>query len=405
MRSADARRILIAQGVRAFLYGLGAVLLGTMLPRLDFSAVDVGIVLGAVVTGTVVSSIAVARYGDRWGRRRWYVGLFLALAPVGIVFAFADQVWLLSLAALLGVLSTEVVESGPFTSLEQAMLASELEGQELVRVLGVYNAVATAAGAVGALAAGLPALVRDGWVSAPSDQRWFLLLVPGAIIGAAFARTLSPSVEAPIRTDRPEGLTRSRSVVTRIAALFALDSFGGGFVVQSFLAYWMVERFDASVGTIGVVFFAVGVLQTASFLLAPRVAKRFGLVPTMVFTHLPSNVLLLALAFAPSLGIAIALLLVRTCLAQMDVPTRQAYVMAVVEPSERVAAAAYTNTARYAARPLAPVLAGAASTVTLGLPLVIGGVLKGVYDLLLWRSFGSRKGADTGTGSPPTVLT
>jgi predicted MFS family arabinose efflux permease len=197
-------------------------------------------------------------------------------------------------------------------------------------------------------------------------------------------------VEVAPGEDRSARLDQSRGVVTHLAALFAMDSFAGGFIVQSFLAFWFAEKFDASTATIGAVFFAVGVLQTGSFLVAPRIARRIGLVPTMVFTHLPSNALLIALAFAPTLEVAIGLLLLRTCLGQMDVPTRQAYVMAVVEPSERVAAAAYTNTARYAVRPAGPVLAGAASSATLGLPFVLAGVLKGIYDLLLWRSFGSK---------------
>jgi predicted MFS family arabinose efflux permease len=391
----DARRVLVAQAVRGFLYGFAAILLGTTLRRLGFSTVEVGLVLGSVVAGTVVASLLVARFGEHWGRRRTYAGLFAALVPVGVVFAFAEEWWALALVALLGVLSTEVVESGPFTSLEQSMLSNELEGDELVRGLGIYNAVATAAGALGALAAGLPGILRDVWDGGPPDQRWFLLLVPGGLIGALVARSLSRAVELGVHEEKSARLDRSRGVVARLAALFALDSFAGGFIVQSFLAFFLAAEFDASAATIGAVFFGVGILQTVSFLLAPRIARRIGLVPTMVFTHLPSNVLLIALAFAPSLGVAIALLLTRTCLGQMDVPTRQAYVMAVVYPSERVAAAAYTNTARYAARPVGPVLAGAASAATLGLPLVLAGGMKIVYDLLLWRSFGDRPPSPT----------
>jgi MFS family permease len=394
MLTPDAKRVLAAQAIRAFLYGLGAVLLGVSLRQLDYSAVEAGIVLGAVVTGTVLASVAVARFGDEWGRRRWYAELFLLLAPAGAVFALADDVWPLAVAALLGVMSTEVIETGPFTSLEQAMLASELDGNRLVRTLGIYNAIATAAGALGALAAGLPELLDNAWADAPTDQRWFLLLVPGGIVGTALARSLSPAVEAPERTTfaRPR-LGKSRGVVRRLSALFALDSFGGSFIVPSFLAYWFAERFDASAATIGLVFAAVGVLHTVSFLLAPRIAERIGLLPTMVFTHLPSNVLLVALAFAPSLGAAIALLLGRTLLSPMDVPARQAYVMAMVEPDERTAAAAYTNGVRYAVRPAGPFLAGAASSVALGLPMALAGTIKGTYDLLLWKAFSERRPA------------
>jgi predicted MFS family arabinose efflux permease len=173
----------------------------------------------------------------------------------------------------------------------------------------------------------------------------------------------------------------------RLSALFALDSFGGGFVVQAFVAYWLSRRFGASVSIVAVVFFAVGILQTFSFLSASRLGERFGMLPTMVFTHLPSNLLLVALAFSPSLSVAVALLLARTALSQMDVPVRQAYVMALVESAERTPAAAYTNTARYVARPAGTVLAGVAASAVLASPFAIGGVIKGMYDVILWTWF------------------
>jgi predicted MFS family arabinose efflux permease len=178
-------------------------------------------------------------------------------------------------------------------------------------------------------------------------------------------------------------------VVYRLAALFALDSFGGGFVVQSFVAYWFAVRFDASTATMGAVFAAAGVLQTGSFLVAPRLAERAGLLPTMVFTHLPSNALLALIPAAPNLGVAVALLLARVALSQMDVPTRQAYVMALVPPEERTAASAVTNAARYLTRPAGPALAGAVQSVAVGAPFVVAGVVKGVYDVVLWRWFRS----------------
>ncbi|HMC68955.1 MAG TPA: MFS transporter [Mycobacteriales bacterium] len=371
--SRDATVILWAQAVRAFAYGLGAVLLGTTLDERGLSSVEVGIVLAAVVAGTVLASVAVGRWGDRFGRRRFYAWLYVALAMVGVVFASVSATWLLVLAALTGALSTEVVESGPFTSLEQAMLASELTGRTRVRGFGVYNAVATAAGSLGALAATAPELLRHVWSGAPSDERWFWLFVPAAAAGVVLASRLSSTVEAPLttsdataaptRTQASAGLGRSRPTVARLAVLFATDSFGGGFVIQSFIAFWLTRRFGATTATIGLVFFAFGVLQTASFLAAPRLAERFGLLSTMVFTHLPSNLLLVAVAFAPNLGIAVALLLARVALSQMDVPTRQAYVMALVAPHERTAAAAYTNTARYLARPAGPALAGATASM------------------------------------------
>src|SRR5215207_4795495 len=190
--SDDARRVLLAQGLRAFAYGLGAVLLGTTLDDLGVSPVRAGLVLAAVVAGAVTGSFVIAHHGDRWGRRRTYRGLYVLLAGTGVVFAFAQQWWVLAIVALGGAMSTEVVESGPFTSLEQAMLATDLRSHERARGFSLYNAVAAAAGALGALAAALPTVARDAWDSAPADQRWFLALVPIALVGAAIARSLSP---------------------------------------------------------------------------------------------------------------------------------------------------------------------------------------------------------------------
>jgi MFS family permease len=388
--TADARRILWAQALRAFAYGFGAVLLGSTLDREGFSSGEVGLVLAAVVAGTVISSLAVGRWGDRWGRRRSYIALYLALAATGVVFAFSDQVWVLIAVALTGALSTEVVESGAFTSLEQSMLATDLSGRARIRGFGVYNAVATAAGSVGALAAGGPDLLRRVWSGAPPDQRFFLVFVPVALGGAAVACTLSRLVEAAPEETAPRApsrLERSRPTVLKLSGLFAMDSFGGGFVVQSFIAYWLTVQFDASIGVLGVVFFAVGLLQTMSFLAATRLAERFGLLRTMVFTHLPSNALLIAIPFAPNLPVAALLLLGRTALAQMDVPTRQAYVMALVDPDERTPAAATTNTARYVVRPVGPALAGVSQAIAFGLPFFLAGGIKSLYDVLLWRWF------------------
>lgn len=407
----DTRLILAAQAVRGFAYGLGAVLLGATLEPRGFSRLEAGALLAAVLAGTVVSSLLVARFADRWGRRRCYVVLYVALGVAGVAFAFSDDLWILVAVALTGALSTEVVESGPFTSLEQAMLATDLAGRARVRGFGTYNAVATAAGSLGALAAGGLGPLRKVWSAGPADERAFLAFVPVALLGALFAARLSPGVEAEDGSSVTRRLpSESRARVRRLAGLFAVDSFGGGFVVQSFIAYWLTVSFHASVGVLGATFFAVGLLQTASMLVAPRLVERFGLLPTMVFTHLPSNLLLAAMAFAPSLPIAVGLLLARVALSQMDVPTRQAYVMALVAPSERTAAAAYTNTARYVVRPVGPALAGASQSMALGAPFLIAGVVKGAYDLVLWRRFrgvelGPDRAAVESTGVAPARST
>ncbi|MGQ0850107.1 MAG: MFS transporter [Actinomycetota bacterium] len=382
--SPDAIRIFGAQTLRAFGYGLGAVLLGSSLEARGLTPGQVGGFLAAVVAGTVLAQIVVGRRADRWGRRRAYLALHLALAVAGIAFSFDSPLWLLIPVVLTGALSTEVIESGPFTSIEQAMLAGEFRGRQLARGFGWYNAVAAAAGSLGALAAGLSDLTVRWW----PHERWFLALTGAAIGGGIIASGLSPRVES-ARAKEIEGkpLDRSRLLVGRLAGLFALDSFGGGFVVQSFVAYWLAVRFDATTSALGLLFFGLGILQTVSFLLAPLLADRFGLLNTMVFTHLPSNFLLAGVAFAPNLAVAIGFLLARTTLSQMDVPTRQAYLMALVDPVERTAAAAFTNTARYLVRPFGPSLAGAALAVAPGFPFLAAGGIKIVYDLLLWRWF------------------
>jgi predicted MFS family arabinose efflux permease len=374
--SFDARRILAAQAARALAYGLGSVLIGVTLARRGLSDVAVGVVVAALLAGAATVSVLIARYGDRVGRRRAYRFLLVAMAVAGTVFALTGWLPALLLAALTGTVSTDVVESGPFTSLEQAML-SHSEGDR-TRLFAAYNTVATLAGSVGALLA---------FVGSSAD---WLLAYPVCAAAAMLATArLSPRVELGEELEREPTppLHRSRPIVLRLSALFALDSFGGGFVPQTFIAYLFVRKYGASPHTLAIVFFAIGILQAISFQAAVRIARRIGLLRTMIFTHLPSNLLLIAVAFAPNLATAIVLLLARFLLSQADVPTRQAYVMAVVDPTERVAAAAYTNTARYLTRPIGPLLAGTTLRAGLGAPFVVAGVLKTVYDLGLYTVF------------------
>ena len=371
--------VLAAQALRGLGYGLAAVQLGAVLRDQGLDAPAVGLVLAAIVAGSAATSLALARRGDRLGRARAYGLLYLSLTLAGVVLAAGGPAWLLALLALSGALSTEVVESGPFTTLEQVMLASTGTRQLLVRGFGVYNAVATLAGAAGALLGALPA-----------DQRLLggtLALV--GVAGALLAARLPASVEAPAaeRTRPRRALASSRGPVLRLAGLFAVDSLAGGFVVQAWIAYWLGVRYSTPTRVVGVVFAAVGLLQAASFLVAPAIANRVGLLQTMVFTHLPSNLLLAAVPLAPSLPIAVGLLLVRTCLSQMDVPTRQAYVMALVPPAERTAAAAVTNTARYVTRPIGPAMAGLLQPLGMAIPFLVAGAVKSAYDLALWRLF------------------
>jgi len=384
----DVGRVFFAQALRALVYGFGSVLLGASLDTRGWSSTQVGALLTAIVAGTAIMSIAVGTLADRFGRRRFYAALFLGLAVSGVAFALVSSFWVLAAVALSGTLSTDVVESGPFTSLEQAILPTGLDAGTMTRVFGTYNSIASLAGSAGALAAGGPALLRSALPSLPADERFFLAFVPAGILGAVLASRLSDRVEVEAR---PSGLGlplhASRANVARLAGLFAVDAFGGGFVIQSFIAFWFRREYGVSIEVLGLIFFTVGMLQSISFVIATRLADRIGLLNTMVFTHLPSNVLLALIPLAPNLSFAIALLFARFALSQMDVPTRQGYVAALVDPDERTAAAAYTNTARYVVRPFGPGLAGLSQQMAFGLPFFIGGGIKAAYDLVLWYWF------------------
>ena len=266
--TADARRILAVQALRAFAYGLGSILIGVTLARRGLSGFEVGIVLSALLAGVALASIAIARTGDRVGRRRWYTALFVVMGLAGAAFALTGETWLLVLAALTGTVSTEVVESGPFTSLEQAMLPSAAGGLDATRLFGTYNTVATLAGSAGALAAGLVSFLDV------EPQRLLLVYVVVAVVGAVLTLGLSDAVE-PIVRPRPP-LERSRGTVRRLSGLFALDSFGGGFVVQSFAAYWFYLRFGVDPRTLGTLFFAANVFAGLSALVASRRAAPHG---------------------------------------------------------------------------------------------------------------------------------
>src|SRR5262245_59792458 len=387
--SLDARKVLLAQGLRALVYGFGSAHLGVVLEERGWSTARVGLLLACVVAGLALMTIVIGRYGDRVGRRRCYAGLYIALAAVGVTLASTSQLAILIPVMLTGALSTEVVESGPFTSLEQSMLASELRDHRLAAGFSIYNATAALAGSLGALLAGGPKLLRDLLPGPPSDARLFLVFVPVALLGAVVARSLSRHVEAEhgLAEPPPSALGRSRATVARLSFLFAVDALAGGFVIQTLIVVFLGRTFDASSGQLGLLFFGIGLIQTASFLTAPFIARRIGLLATMVITHIPSNLCLIALPFAPNVGVAIALLLVRAMLGQMDVPTRQAYVMALVDPDERTAAAAYTGTARYIARPLAPLVNAPIQAIAPGAGFVLAGTLKTLYDLVLWRWF------------------
>ena len=383
----DVRLIFSVQAVRAFLYGFSSIIIGSSLAASGLDATAVGAIFTAMLVGMAISSLAVGRWGERFGRRRTYVGLLLVMGLAGAVFALTGSLAVLVVAALTGTLSTDPNESGPITTVEQSMLAST-PPRERSQVYGRYNAVAYLAGAVGALAAGGPSALRDFFPAIPPDQRWLLVMPIGAVVCATFAMRLSRSVEVPAEVQPATAACGARgAMVQRLAALFALDAFAGGFIVGSFIVFWFGREFGADAALMGLVFFGVGLLQAASSVLAGWLGERIGLLNTMVFSHLPSNLLLVLIPLAPTLGWAIALLLGRSVLSQMDVPARQAYVAALVDPEERTAAAGYTNAARHLVRPFGPALATASMGMAAGIPFLVAGGLKAIYDVALYFTF------------------
>ena len=382
----DVRLIFLVQAVRAFLYGFSSILIGASLAASGLDATAVGAIFTAMLLGMAIASLAVGRWGESIGRRRMYVALLAVMGIAGAVFALTGSVPVLVLAALTGTLSTDPNESGPITTLEQSMLAST-PPRERSRVYGRYNAVAYLAGAVGALAAGGPSALRDVLPALPPDQRWLLAMPVGAVVCLVLGLRLSRSVEVAQERPGERGLQRSRAAVRRLAGLFALDAFAGGFIVGSFIVFWFGRQFGADAELMGLVFFGVGLLQAASSIVAGWLGERIGLLNTMVFSHLPSNVLLMLIPLAPTLIIAVALLLARSVLSQMDVPARQAYVASLVDPAERTAAAGYTNAARHLVRPFGPALASMSMGMAAGIPFLVAGGLKAVYDIALYFTF------------------
>jgi MFS family permease len=391
----DARLILSARAIRTFAYGYLSVLLGIYLEQVGFAPWQVGAILTATLTGSAVLTLVLSAAADRWGRRPMLALSALLMAASGGAFAATTHYPLLILASLTGTVGATSGEVGPFLSLEQAMLPQTVPAARRNAVFGWYNTVGALAGAVGALFAGAPVLLQAwlGWSPQPALRAMFVLYAAiGLVVLLIFLR-LSPAVEIGAFARGPAaalrgGLHRSRASILKLSALFGLDSLAGGFVVQSLIAFWFHLRWGAGPELLGPIFLGVGLLQAVSFLAAARIAGRIGLINTMVFTHLPSNVVLMLIPAAPTLPLAVVLLLARHALSQMDVPARQSYIMAVVDPEERNRAAAVTNVVRNAAQAVTPVLSGyAMQVVSLGLPFVLGGALKSVYDIILYVQF------------------
>jgi MFS family permease len=384
-----AAPLLLARALRALGDGYMAVLLPAYLLALGLGTFEVGLVSTATLLGSALATIAVGAWAHRVRTRRLLQGASLLMAATGLGFAGFGSFWPLLLVAFVGTLNPSAGDVSVFLPLEHARLAEAARGDARTALFARYSVLGALAAAVGALASGVPEwLARQGGIALVDALRAMFVLY--ALLGVAVGWLYRDLPPAP--TDGgaapPSALGPSRGIVMRLAALFSVDAFAGGLVVNALLALWLLERFGLSLAQAGVFFFWTGLLSAASQLAAPRVAQRIGLLNTMVFTHIPANVCLVLAALAPTLPIALVLLFVRSALSQMDVPTRTAYVMAVVTPAERAAAAGFTAVPRSLAAAVSPTLAGAALAAGWpALPLVGCGLLKIAYDLTLWRLF------------------
>lgn len=393
----DARLLFATRSLRMFGYGLVSVVLVLYLASLGMRDASIGLLLAMTLAGDAVISLWLTTHADRVGRRKVLLLGALLMAVAGVGFAATDAFVILAIAATIGVISPSGNEVGPFLAVEQAALAQTVTDRERTRVFAWFNLVGSFATAGGALVGGglAAVLIASGLGSIDAYRDVIIGYAIVALVLAALFSRVSPAVEvadAPdVSVGRRLGLHRSQRTVARLSALFALDAFGGGFVVQALIAYWFSVRFGASPALIGGVLAVANVLAGFSALIAIPLAARIGLIRTMVFTHLPSNVLLILVPFMPTLPLAILVLLVRYSISQMDVPTRQSYTIAVVDPDERSAAAGVTGIARSIGASLAPLVSAPlmGSVALAGLPFVISGSLKIVYDLLLYRSFRS----------------
>ena len=377
--------LLVAKGLRAFGDGYVSLLLPLYLLHLGFSPLHVGVIATATLVGSGVLTLAVGLHAWRYHYRSLLLAASALMAGTGLGFALVTDFWPLLLIALVGTLNPSSGDVSVFMPLEHAVLARVVTDRQRTAMFARYSLVGSLLAAAGSLAVVLPAMLAgvSGLSMTSAMQAMFLLyaLIAGAagLVYRGLPKALATEVRQPMAP-----LQQSKQRVYTLAALFSLDAFAGGFVVQSIVALWLYQRFGMSLAAAGVVFFWTGVLTAASYLVAVRIAGRFGLVNTMVFTHIPSSVCLILLPFVPDLGYAIALLFLRSALSQMDVPTRSSYVMAIVTPAERPAAASITSVPRSLAAAMSPFLAGwMLGASSFGWPLLVAGGVKIAYDLLL----------------------
>jgi MFS family permease len=387
-RSSAIKHLLVARALRDFGDGFVAVLLPVYLTALGLSPFQVGLVATAALFGSALVTLGVGMIGSRYDHRRLLVAAAMLMVATGVAFAVVDAYAVLLVVAFAGTINPSGGSVSVFVPLEHAVLTRDVSPANRTRMFARYGLVGALAGALGALVAAAPDLLASlGMQQLTAIKLMFVLYALLGVVGGHIYSRIPPT-PAPKVAEPPAALGPSRHIVYRLAALFSIDAFAGGFVVQSLLALWLFERFDMSLSAASLFFFWSGVLAAFSFPVAAWLSRRIGLVNTMVFTHIPSSLCLILAAFAPSLWLALALLLMRAALSQMDVPTRSSYVMAVVTEAERPAAASFTSVPRSLASAMSPALAGALFSAGLQMwPLVICGTLKIVYDVLLLMQF------------------
>ena len=381
--------------IRLFCYGFLSVVLALYLSEIGLTEAKIGLLFTLTLIGDAAITLWLTTSADRFGRKRTLLLGALLMAGAGIVFVTTRNYILLVLAAVLGVISPADKDIGPFLSVEQASLTHLIPNEKRTQLFAWYNLAGSFASAAGALSGGWLAqgLQNNGWTALESFRTILIGYSLGGFILLFLFLNLTRSVEVESKqreeTKRVFGLHRSRNVVFKLSSLFALDAFAGGLLVQSFLAYWFHVSFDVDTGLLGSIFFGANVLAGISALLAVRIANRFGLINTMVFTHIPSSILLMLVPLMPTLYLAVGLLLLRFSISQMDVPTRQSYTMAVVAPDERSAASGVTAIARSVGSAVSPALTGLFFSIPslFSLPFFLCGGLKIIYDLLLFREF------------------
>jgi MFS family permease len=403
----DGRLLLAAKMVRMFANGFLSVILAIYLKLIGFDDFLIGLILTTTLLNSVIFTLVASFYADKIGRRKFLL-LYAALMSVsGFIFTISENYFALIIAAFIGTINITGAESGAFLTIEQAILPQTLKNvRKRNTVFAIYNMVGTLAMAAGVLLSGLPSVLQQHLQyfdivlnQIGSIKLLFALYSVLGIVLLGIYLLLSQKIEIrdnlEKQKDESTQLTKissltpkSRSIVMKLSCLFAIDSFAGGFMIQSIVSFWFFTRFGADLTTLSYIFSVSGVLTAFSFMAAAKIADRIGLINTMVFTHIPANILIIAVAFAPTLPIAVALYLLRMALSQMDVPTRQSYIVAVVREDERTTSAGITNISRNVTQAISPSLIGVLiNSLSLAAPFVIGGALKVVYDVALYLNF------------------